>query len=210
MKLISWNLLHSVGAELGCVAGLIEQQRPDVLLMQEATTPIEKLASLVGGVVWRTPLPDRIHGLAIWTPHMAVKPPTVFALPDGAIVKRVCQHVDLGTFGVANVHLSHGQLLNRRQLRTIAKRLPDSACIVGDFNIVGPALLPDFDDIGPRGHTHRAQGLVKLRLDRCLARNVVCSQAQVLARGASDHHPIMMRLEAASQIVQKQPHRRVA
>ena len=84
--------------------------------------------------------------------------------------ERVCQILDLEDFTVANVHLSHGQMLNRRQLRRIAEVLPPRAAVLGDFNLVGPALLPGFRDVGPREPTHVAGDLVPLRIDRCSAR----------------------------------------
>ncbi len=209
MKLISWNLLHRDGASLGDVARLIEREQPDVLLMQEATSAIEGLVRLVGGACARAPLPGRVHGLCLWVPHVTVRPPEMFALPAGTFVRRVCQTVDLGGFTVANVHLSHGQILNRRQLRYIARRLPPRAAIVGDFNLVGPALLPGFRDVGVREFTHRMSGVLRLRLDRCLVRGLDCTEATVLSRGASDHHPIMLRL-GASEIRQQQPRAGVA
>jgi len=111
--------------------------------------------------------------------------------------ERVCQLIDLGTFSVANVHLSHGQLLNRRQLRTIANSLPPRAAVLGDFNLVGPALLPGFRDVGPREPTHVAGEMLPLRIDRCLVRGLVCTGAEALSRQASDHRPIVVRLGAA-------------
>ena len=196
MKLISWNLLHRDGAALQEVARLIEQKRPDLLLMQEATEAFAGLERLVGGSFVREPLPGRMHGLAIWTPRAGLRPPVVFKLPSGAVVRRVCQMVDVGPFSVANVHLSHGQLLNRRQLRFIATRLPPHGAIIGDYNMVGPAMVPGFHDAGPRGRTHRMSNVLPLRLDRCLLRGLVCTGSEVLSRGTSDHHPIMLSLAA--------------
>jgi endonuclease/exonuclease/phosphatase (EEP) superfamily protein YafD len=212
MKLISWNLLHRDGAELIDVARLIERHQPDLLVMQEATRAIESLPDLVGGICARAPLPGRVHGLAMWLPIPPPHLPQVFPMPSGAVVQRVWQMLDLGDFAVANVHLSQGQLLNRVQLRHVARHLPRCAAVVGDYNLVGPSLLPGFHDGGPRRHTHRMSDVLPLRLDRCLVRGLVCSEAEVLARGASDHRPIMLRLSlaAASQIGQQQPRPRVA
>lgn len=197
MKLISWNLLHREGAALSEVARLIERERPDVLLMQEVTPAFEDLPQLMGGSCSRTPLPGRRHGLAIWTPQRPDRPPSILALPAGAVVKRICQIIDLGAFSVANVHLSHSQLLNRRQLRHIALHLPVHAAVLGDYNLVGPVMLPGFQDAGPRQWTHRMSDIVPLRLDRCLIRGLACLEARVLERAGSDHHPILVRLEPA-------------
>jgi endonuclease/exonuclease/phosphatase (EEP) superfamily protein YafD len=211
MKLISWNLLRLTGASLRDIARLIEREQPDLMLMQEATHDIDALPSIVGGGYARAPLPGRIHGLAMWAPRRLPSQPFVIPLPAGAVVQRVCQMMDVGEFTVVNVHLSHGQLLNRRQLRRIARRLPPRAAIIGDYNLVGPVLLPGFHDVGPRRFTHMSGDIVPLRLDRCIVRGLVCTEQTVLPRGPSDHRPIMMRLAAASlKIGQQQPDTRVA
>ena len=194
-KIISWNLLRLVGASLDDVAGLVRRERPGLLLMQEATRSIDGLTSRIGGHYARVPLPGRIHGLAVWSPA-PLPEPRVLALPAGAMFHRVCQIIDLDAFSVANVHLSHGQVLNRRQLRCIAQALPPRAAVLGDYNLVGPALLPGFRDVGPREPTHRAGDVVPLRIDRCLVRGLVCTDASTLARERSDHRPIMVRLAA--------------
>ena len=113
--------------------------------------------------------------------------------------ERVCQITDLGPFSVANVHLSHGQLLNRRQLRCIAQVMPERAAVLGDYNLVGPTLLPGFRDVGPRAPTHVAGDMVPLRIDRCLVRGLLCLGAEALARETSDHRPIVVRLATADQ-----------
>lgn len=212
VKLISWNLLRLTGASLAEVIGLIRREQPDILLMQEATQEIDALPRHIGGGYDRVPLPGRIHGLAVWMPGALPNRPVVMALPSGTVVHRVAQIIDLGPFTVANVHLSHGQLLNRRQLRRIAARLPACAAVVGDYNLIGPVLLPGFRDVGPRRPTHRMSDVLPLRLDRCVTRGLMCTEAAVLPRGASDHRPITVRLAIAEdlQIRQQQAHRRVA
>jgi endonuclease/exonuclease/phosphatase (EEP) superfamily protein YafD len=195
MKIISWNLLRLRGASLDDVVGLARREQPDLLVMQEATREIDLLAHHLGGFYARIPLPGRIHGLAAWSPVHRPRP-RVLKLPAGAVVERVAQIVDLGSFSVANVHLSHGQVLNRRQLRHIALHLPHRAAVMGDFNLLGPALLPGFRDVGPRDPTHLCAELVPLRLDRCYVRGLACAGALALDRAASDHRPIMVRLEA--------------
>ncbi|GJD52254.1 hypothetical protein OPKNFCMD_5017 [Methylobacterium crusticola] len=197
-KIISWNLLRRTGATVDALEALIAQEKPDLLLMQEATVDITELQGRVGGHFAWAPLPRRIHGLAMWSPTPWASPPRVIPLPSGALIDRVCQVLDLGTFGVANVHLSHGQVLNRRQLRRIAQHLPVRAAVLGDYNIVGPALLPGFRDVGPRHPTHAMVDLLPLRLDRCLVRGLSCRSRAVLPRGASDHRPIVVHLEPAS------------
>ena len=197
-KIISWNLLRLKGAMLSDVVDLVQRERPDLLLMQEATQEMDGLPGRLGGCYARAPLPGRIHGVAMWSP-LPVPEPIVLPLPAGAVVHRVCQIIDLGEFGVANVHLSHGQVLNRRQLRTIARMLPHRAAVLGDYNLFGPALLPGFHDVGPRAPTHVMGELVPVRLDRCLARGLVCSGARALPRATSDHRPILVRLSVPEE-----------
>ncbi len=201
--IVSWNLLRTVGATLDDVVRLIDAERPDLLLMQEATTAIDRLQDRIGGHYARSPLPGRIHGVACWSPRpfrSAVHP-----LQPGTLIRRVCQVIDIGPFSVANVHLSHGQMLNRRQLRLIATLLPPTGAVLGDFNLLGPALLPGFRDVGPRGATHRMADMVPIRLDRCLARGLDCMEARVLPHLPSDHHPIRVVLRARPRHHQHQP-----
>lgn len=192
--IISWNLLRTVGASIDDVIRLIRIERPDLLLMQEATIEIDHLAERIGGHYARSPLPGRIHGVACWSPLPFRTPPTVHKLQPGTLIRRVCQVIDMGEFAVANVHLSHGQMLNRRQLRRIATLLPERGAVLGDFNLLGPALLPGFRDVGPREATHRMVDVVPIRLDRCLARGMECVEARVLPHRPSDHHPIRVVL----------------
>ncbi len=193
-RIISWNLLRLVGATVEEIVRLVEAERPDLLLLQEATHDIDTLPARLGGQYSRTSLPGRIHGLATWSP-VPVAAPVVIPLPSGALVHRVGQITALDGYSIANVHLSHGQVLNRRQLRTLARHLPARAAVLGDYNLVGPVLLPGFRDVGPRRPTHRAGDMVPLRLDRCLVRGLTCVEARVLPRGSSDHKPIMVRLQ---------------
>jgi endonuclease/exonuclease/phosphatase family metal-dependent hydrolase len=70
--------------------------------------------------------------------------------------------------------------------------------VLGDYNLVGPALLPGFEDVGPRHPTHVMAEIMPLRIDRCLVRDLTCRHAAVLPRRRSDHRPIAVTLEAAA------------
>ncbi len=198
LKVVSWNLLRLTGASLDDVVALVGRERPHLLLMQEATQRIDDLPLRLGGSYSRVLLPGRIHGLAMWSP-VVLPEPTVLRLPSGTMFERVAQIIDLGSFSVANVHLSHGQVLNRRQLRCIAARMPPRAAVLGDYNLVGPALLPGFRDVGPREPTHRSLDVWPLRIDRCLVRGLVSADAAALPRERSDHRPITVRIGTAEQ-----------
>jgi endonuclease/exonuclease/phosphatase family metal-dependent hydrolase len=201
VRVASWNLLRRVGARAKDVAKLIRATHPDLVLLQEATEEISALPSLVGGHFFRHPMQKRIYGLAAWSPH-AFPPTSALHLPmsvlPAAVPRRMAQIVKFRGISFANVHLSHGQFLNRFQLHHIAYALEGPAAIIGDFNAVGPILMPEFRDIGPRQRTHRASNVIALRLDRCMARDVRCLHATVLDKGPSDHHPILMELALAS------------
>jgi len=195
VKIVSWNLLHSIGATLDEVVHLADREKPDLLLMQEATAAIDQLAARIGGHYARNPLPGRVHGLAAWSPLPFAYAPSQITLQPGMFVKRVSQIVQLDTLTVANVHLSHGQLMNRRQLRLIARHLPPRAVIIGDCNMVGPPLLPGFKDVGERLGTHDFGEILPLRLDRCFIRGLQCRRAEVLQSTGSDHRPIAVWLK---------------
>ena len=194
MKIITWNLLHRAGANIDEVERLIVHEQPDLMLMQETTDRIDILPTRIGGHYARDPLPGRSHGLAAWSPKPFRQPPAALLLQPGVFVRRVCQIIDLGHISFANVHLSHGQILNRRQLRRISEILPHCAAILGDCNLVGPPLLRGFQDVGPRLPTHEAGSILPLRLDRCFVRGVTCHSATVLGGGQSDHLPIAVQL----------------
>ena len=201
MRVMSWNLLRLTGAAVEDVAELARREKPDLFLMQEATKHIEELPNLVGGHFHRLSWLGRIHGLAVWSPHH-FPPPTAFSLPasrlPGRLPRRRAQIVQVGEITFANVHLSHGQLLNRRQLARLATFLQGRpSAIIGDYNAVGPVLIPGFTDVGPREPTHLASNVVPFRLDRCLAHSLVCRSAYALDFGPSDHRPIRLELDLA-------------
>jgi endonuclease/exonuclease/phosphatase family metal-dependent hydrolase len=195
LRIISWNLLRLTGAGVADVAALIEHYRPDLLLLQEATEALAALPAAVGGFFFREPLDGRVYGLAVWSPH-PLPPPYALPLPassvPGRVPPRVAQMVELHGVTFANVHLSHGQVLNRLQLLHIVRSCDGPAAVVGDYNAVGPIKLGGFKDIGPRQSTHSPNTMISFRLDRCMARGLRCARSRVLARGPSDHHPIML------------------
>ena len=198
MKVVSWNLLRLKGAAVEDVADLATREKPDVLLMQEATVHMEELPTLLGGYFHRLSWLGRIHGLAVWSPHRFGRP-RALSLPasrlPGRLPRRRAQIVQVGDIHFANVHLSHGQLLNRRQLARIAAAMRGKpSAIIGDYNVVGPVVLPGFTDVGPREPTHYASNVVPFRLDRCLVHGLSCGGADALAFGPSDHKPIRLQL----------------
>ncbi|MDP1964294.1 MAG: endonuclease/exonuclease/phosphatase family protein [Reyranella sp.] len=209
MKVISWNLLRLTGAAAEDVANLVAHEKPDVLLMQEATEHMDVLPSLVDGHFHRQPWPGRIHGLAVWTRSRHVMP---HALPlpasrlPGRLPRRRAQIIQVGDITFANVHLSHGQLLNRRQLARVAASLRGKpSAIIGDYNAIGPILMPGFFDVGPLEPTHFARNVVPFRLDRCLVHGLRCSSADTLAFGPSDHRPIVLDLHVSEAVAKRDP-----
>ena len=103
--------------EVSLKAALLHEGR--LLLLQEATKQLERLPTLVGGRFFREPLEGRIYGLAVWSPH-SLALPYALSLPvsqvPGRVPRRVAQILQLDGVTFANVHLSHGQILNRSQL----------------------------------------------------------------------------------------------
>jgi endonuclease/exonuclease/phosphatase family metal-dependent hydrolase len=194
LRIISWNLWHRGGAVVGDLADLIAAEQPDLLLMQEAKQPLESLVHFVGGTLHWQPMQRRVYGLAAWSRHELESPYSV-PLPVSPfplrVPPRLAQLLFLGGIAFANVHLSHGQILNRRQLLAIAHATEGPTVIIGDCNAIGPIRIPDFVEVGPLGATHRLQ----TRLDRCLIRHLACTQSRVLARGPSDHHPIEVQID---------------
>lgn len=197
MKIISWNLLYRSGAAAADIAALIEQEIPDLFLMQEATQAIESLPSHAGGTFHKLPWNGKSYSLAAWVREGSMTTRAVelpFSKLPGKFPPRVAQILEFDGMSVANVHLSHGQLLNRRQLLTIATEVEGPLAIIGDFNALGPVVMRDFSDVGPQNSTHVAQRVMPLRLDRCLIRGLQCVRTETFERGRSDHRPIMLEL----------------
>ena len=194
VRVVSWNLLYRSGAALDEIVRLVREEQPDLLLMQETTDRIDALPDRIGGHYARDPLPGRIYGLATWSREPLLDPPSVLKLQPGFIFDRICQIITLDGFAVANVHLAHGQLVNRRQLADICQVLPARAAVLGDCNLIGPPQVPGFRDVGPDQGTHALGGLASGRWDRCLVRRLNCDRSEVLVRGSSGHRPIAIEL----------------
>ena len=197
VKVVSWNLLHRSGAVVDDIARIIEEEQPDLFLMQEATGSIDALPTLAEGHYARQPWPGRRHGLAAWCRRQLqdfgpLQLPAS-ALP-GRFPPRFAQLVRFNEITFANVHLSHGQVLNRLQLREISRSTEGPTAIIGDYNTLGPIRLRQFSDVGPKASTHRAQEIVPFRLDRCMTRELKRVSAKALRRGRSDHRPIVIEL----------------
>jgi endonuclease/exonuclease/phosphatase family metal-dependent hydrolase len=195
LRILSWNVLRRVGAGPADVAALIARHRPDLVLLQEADATMSRLPELAGGSLARDEFPGRIHGPAIWSPGPVARPRLVRL--RGGRTRRHAQVVELGAFTIVNVHLAHGQFTCRRQLREAAAAIAGAGAVIGDFNMIGPAVLPGFSDVGPREPTHIAQDMLPVRIDRCLVRGMACHSARALSAGRSDHRPMLLELAAA-------------
>ena len=204
LRIVSWNLLRRVGAAVEDVARLVHAHKPDLLLLQEATEEIAALPGLVGGHFFRHPMQSRIYGLAAWSPH-EFPASTALRLPasilPGRVPPRLAQIISCRGVTIANVHLSHGQFLNRFQLRHIMEQMEGPAAIIGDFNALGPVGFQGFRDIGPRRYTHRAGNILAVRLDRCIARDIACHASEVLDKGPSDHHPMVLDMRPVTAVL---------
>jgi endonuclease/exonuclease/phosphatase family metal-dependent hydrolase len=195
LRILSWNVLRKVGAGPDDVAALIGRYSPDLVLLQEADRGMDRLPELAGGSFARDAFPGRIHGPAVWSPT-AIARPRLKRLPGGH-TRRHAQIVELGAVTIVNVHLGHGQLTCRRQLREAASAIAGTGAVIGDFNMIGPAGLPGFSDVGPREPTHVASEMLPVRIDRCLVRGMACRTARALSAGRSDHRPMLLELAAA-------------
>ena len=199
LRVISWNLLRRVGAGVEDVAKLVKSHHPDLLLLQECTEDIISLPSLVGGHFFRHPMQSRIYGLAAWSPH-PFPPSTAIRLPysilPGRVPPRLAQIISFRRH-------HHRQCAS--QPWPVPQPLPAAPHHGADgwarrhhrrFQCRGSGRLPGlFSDIGPRKRTHRAGNIVALRLDRCIARGLVCSASEVLDKGPSDHHPMVLDMK---------------
>ena len=203
MRVLSWNLLRRRGAGVEDIRRLVEAHRPGLVLLQEATAGIDALPDALGGSYARREMEGRGHGPAAWS----LRPFTVEAVPlppatrldfpvplRRRLTGRIALSIQWEGVEIANVHLDHGQRANRRALRHLLGQRPRLHAVIGDFNALGAVRLPGFADAGPRRATHRAKGIVPLRLDRCLARGLRGGGAVALAYGASDHRPILVDL----------------
>jgi hypothetical protein len=79
------------------------------------------------------------------------------------------------------------------------------SAIIGDYNAVGPSLIPGFADVGPREPTHFGGDVVPFRLDRCLAHCITCTFTGTLEFGPSDHKPIVLDLQVAEARARRRP-----
>ena len=203
MRILSWNLLKRDGAGVGDIRRLVDAHDPDLVLMQEATAAIDVLPEQLGGSYVRKPMHRRDHGLAAWSSRPFTS--TVVTLPLATrldlpvpvfrvIERRIALIIHFQDYTIATVHLDHGQLANRRQLRHVFQTCPDLHALIGDYNALGATNLPGFTDVGPRCSTHWAYGVAPVRIDRCLVRQPHEASAVALPYGASDHRPILIEL----------------
>lgn len=197
-RILSWNLLHKNGASLKEILALLDSTQADILLLQEARFFTSQILQEKGGFYHRAPLKYYRHGSACWSRFPFLTEPCTLPLPSGSIVERHAQIIRFSlqnkVFSIGNLHLSHRQFLNRQQLRTTSASLGEYGILMGDFNMVGPSMIKDFEDIGPYQPTHKMMNFLPLRLDRCLIKGLIKEDIKKLPRFGSDHHPIMVKL----------------
>jgi len=201
MLILSWNLLKRAGAGTDDIRRLVETHHPDLVLLQEATKGIDRLPELLGGHYVREVMPGGHDGPAAWSKSPFTT--ETISLPIAgrldipvpvfrSVAPRVALVVRFREMDIANVHLDHGQRANRRQLRHLLECCPGIEMVIGDYNALGPTSLEGFSDVGPRCPTHVAYGVIPVRLDRCLLRGGRVTKSTALARGLSDHRPILI------------------
>lgn len=204
LRVLSWNLLRVTGASVAELAGLVEAHAIDVALLQEATAGFEALPAHVGGAMARYPLPGRIHGPAIWARHGLSQARRV-PLFSRAIARHAVVAEAGGTL-FASVHLSHGQLMCRRQAREASLALAAGpAVIAGDFNMVGPLRLDGFREVGPRTK-QRSRRSGRIPLAKWVgARSIVAARTTARSCSTSSPWPRPSRVATRPERVQRSP-----
>src|SRR3954468_19764989 len=85
MRILSWNLLKTIGGTVTDVRRLVERHHPDLVLLQETTALIDALPDLIGGQYVRKTMEGRGHGPAAWS-SQPFEAATV-ALPAGSVAR---------------------------------------------------------------------------------------------------------------------------
>ena len=198
LRVLSWNVLRRCGATPGEVAAWVHAEAVDLVLLQEADDTFRSLSALLGGEYQGRAFDGGPDGLGAWSRAGLQDVRWLdLEMPDnGPKMRRKRRAMVITANGtkVANVHLSHGQMLARRQFAQAAGAIGEQGAVVGDYNMVGPVWVDGWMDAGPSTWTHLAKGLVPLRLDRCLVRGMQCDAPRALRRGSSDHRPIVFDL----------------
>jgi endonuclease/exonuclease/phosphatase family metal-dependent hydrolase len=197
LKIVSWNILRLTGATPEDIAALVGREKPDILLLQEASEQVFGLTELIGGVVAVRVFAGGVDGLAVWspTPLPPIEYLTLEHDPAQPHKRRRCAMIlRFPTYTLANTHLAHNQGLTRRQFASVATASAPRAIIIGDFNVVGPLTRRGWTDCGPRAVTHMARGVLPFRLDRCMVRDWEPRSARALPKGRSDHKPIVVEV----------------
>ena len=170
--------------------------------MQEVTPAHGRAAAKVPGHYHRLPWPGRIHGLGGLEPaqfrdaaHAAVARLAPARPPAAAGAARSCRSAR--SLSPMSICRTASCSTAASSLRIAAALHGKPSAIIGDYNAVGPSLIPGFADVGPREVTHFGGNVVPFRLDRCLAHSLACTFAGTLDFGPSDHKPIVLDLQVA-------------
>lgn len=205
LRILSWNVLRGMGATRDDVFRLATMTKADIICLQE-TEPNNTRRLTADYWIFHAPFINRKQGVALCLSRSRFPEEPAFQSIDLAWEGRnrphrraAIAHTDL--IGVASIHLSHDQIFNRYQIRQTRQRLTAQrqasypCAICGDTNALGPTPARGFKDNGPKSQTHLMLGLIGVRIDRFLTRNLRVTQRTAYEPGPSDHRPIL--IEAA-------------
>jgi endonuclease/exonuclease/phosphatase family metal-dependent hydrolase len=144
LRLLTYNILRGGVGRERALASVINEQAPDVVVLQEATRPeiVQRLATMTGMGAWgahagrslgflsRVPLAEHRWVRPRWSQHAFLE-----LVPAGAALRIVGVHLSA-------VHAAWTEARRVRELRALLERIkqhePAPHVVVGDFNTLAP------------------------------------------------------------------------